>query len=98
MRPNSCGASSCSISSSSWASALSRRASGSVISSFGSVTAATTFLRAKTRRVPVWRSICIRTLSAAPMVFLDADSRADSSASKRTSFPIPFSRPICSIT
>src|SRR5262245_6662879 len=40
----------------------------------------------------------MRTLSAAPSVFLDADSSADSSASKRISLSIPFSRPICSIT
>jgi hypothetical protein len=32
------------------------------------------------------------------MVFLDADRRADSSASKRTSGSIPFSLPICWIT
>src|SRR5712692_6518496 len=42
--------------------------------------------------------MCMRTLSAAPRVFLDAESRADSSASKRISLSIPFSRPICSIT
>ncbi len=62
------------------------------------MTAVTTFLRAKTRSVPVRRSISIRTLSAAPIVFLEAERRADSSASKRTSLEIPFSRPICSIT
>src|SRR5581483_7816537 len=37
-------------------------------------------------------------LSAAPSVLRDADSRADSSASKRVSLSIPFSRPICSMT
>src|SRR5262245_48131858 len=40
----------------------------------------------------------MRTLSAAPRVFFDADSSADSSASKRISLSIPFSRPICSMT
>src|SRR4030095_5896606 len=40
----------------------------------------------------------MRTLSASPIVFLEADNRADSTASKRTSLPIPFSRPICSMT
>src|SRR5437867_10055929 len=42
--------------------------------------------------------MCMRRLSAARAVFLDAESRADSSASKRISLSIPFSRPICSMT
>src|SRR5882724_2851466 len=48
------------------------------------------------RKSPVLRSMWIRTLSAGPRLLRDADSRAVSSASKRTSLSIPFSPPPCS--
>src|SRR5262245_17136900 len=95
MRPNCCGGNSCSSSSPSSAAGLRAVASARLISASGSSTLSTTFLRPYTRRAPVRRSSSMRTFSG---VFLAADSRADSSASKRTSGSIPFSRPICSIT
>src|SRR5262245_13637296 len=95
MRPNCWGGSSCSSSSPTSAAGLRAFASARATSTEGSSTSWTTFFRPYTRRAPVLRSSSMRTLSG---VFLEADRRADSSASKRISGLSPFSRPICSIT
>ena len=92
MRPKLAGVTSTSISSPSWASDLSRRASKREIWSCLEATLSETTSLANALMSPVLGSMAQRNSRAGPTAFLAADSNASSTAFTRTSLLMPFSR------